>query len=117
MKTSKRKRNSPQFVGTADGKGGLIIPAEAVKYLKNSFAIDGVNYPFIIYEGKKYPVIATPRGWTIGGEVANAQHAKNVIALQQLAELSSSPVAASQGVRPERRTEKSPQQSRTVGTR
>lgn len=89
---TKRKRNSPQFVGKADGMGGLVIPAKAVKYLNNSMTIDGVNYPFVKYGHQQYPVIKTPQGWTIGGEVANAQHARNVIAAQQMAELSSGPV-------------------------
>ena len=84
---AQRKRNSPQFVGKTDGKGGLIIPAKSVKYLSNSMTVDGVTYPFVKYGRKQYPVIKTPQGWTIGGEVANAQHARNAIAAQQMAEL------------------------------
>lgn len=71
-----------KFTGRVDGKGGFIIPEKAVRTLKNTTTIDGVQYPFVWYGGEKYVVIETPQGWTIGGEVANEQHARNVAALQ-----------------------------------
>src|SRR5260370_37385198 len=65
----------PGFVGTADGKGGLIIPDAAIKRLKNGqISVDGIAYPFIVYEGQKYPIVKTSQGWTIGGEVVEKQH-------------------------------------------
>src|SRR5258708_207529 len=81
----------PQFVGKTDGKGGLIIPDEAVERLgkkDGAFAgilVDGIPYPFVIYEGQKYPVVKTSQGWTIGGKVAEKQHAKNVAAAKRAA--------------------------------
>jgi len=71
-------------VSTADGVGGLILPDEAVKSLKGAdgilpaIRVDGIPYPFVTYEDKKYPIVKTEQGWTIGGKVAEAQHAKNV---------------------------------------
>jgi hypothetical protein len=71
----------PQFVGTADGKGGLIIPNEAMERLRGVVIfVDKIPYPFVTYEGKDYPIVKTKQGWTIGGKVAEAQHAKNVTA-------------------------------------
>lgn len=73
----------PQFIGRADGKGGLIIPEKAMSRLRNErVAVDGIQYPFVVYEGQKYPIIKTQQGWTIGGEAAQAQHNKNVAAKQ-----------------------------------
>jgi hypothetical protein len=62
----------------ADGKGGYVFPDDLITVLKNKLTIDGIEYPAINYEGKLYPLIKTAQGWTCGGEVANAQHAKNV---------------------------------------
>jgi hypothetical protein len=80
MATAKRSKS---FVAKPDGVGGLIIPDDAVAYLettgtKLTMTIDGVEYPAIRYGLKTYPVIKTPQGWTIGGEIATQQHAKNV---------------------------------------
>lgn len=69
---------------TTDGKGGLILPNEAVESLRKADGafdavwVDGIPYPFVVYEGKKYPIVETEQVWTIGGAVAAAQHAKNV---------------------------------------
>lgn len=69
----------PRFTARADGRGGLIIPYKAVKRLRNgSVLVDGIAYPFVVYEGQNYPIVKTSQGWTIGGKVAEAQHAKNV---------------------------------------
>jgi hypothetical protein len=68
-----------KFTGTVDGVGGLILPAKAMARLKNGkVLVDGIAYPFVVYEGRKYPVVKTPKGWTIGGKHAEKQHAKNV---------------------------------------
>jgi hypothetical protein len=69
-----------QFTGTADGVGGLIVPNEAMARIQDGSVVfvDGVPYPFVIYEGKDYPIVKTPQGWTIGGKHAEEQHAKNV---------------------------------------
>ncbi len=69
----------PKFVGKADGVGGLIIPAAAVRRVAGRrMRIDGIVYPFVTFEGKRYPIIKTAQGWTIGGDVAVKQHKKNV---------------------------------------
>jgi hypothetical protein len=69
----------PAFVAKADGVGGLIIPEKAMKRLRiGSVLVDGIAYPFVVYEDQKYPIVKTPQGWTIGGKVAEKQHAKNV---------------------------------------
>ena len=67
------------FVGKADGVGGLIVPAKAFKGLKR-MSVDGVEYPYVKYGvgNKRYPIIKTAQGWTIGGKVAEKQLAKNV---------------------------------------
>ena len=89
-KMSSRKKNI-QFIGEADGVGGLIIPDEAVEQLKKKdgvfegVLVDGIPYPFVVYKRKKYPIVPTPQGWTIGGEVAEKQHAKNVAEARQTA--------------------------------
>ena len=79
MATAKRSKS---FVAKPDGVGGLIIPDDAVAYLENTtkstMMIDGVEYLAIRYGRKTYPVVKTPQGWTIGGEIANQQHQKNV---------------------------------------
>jgi hypothetical protein len=75
----------PTFVGKADGKDGLIIPDAAMGRLKNGkVLVDGIPYPFVIYEGRKCPIVKTPQGWTIGGKVAEKQHAKNVAAARRI---------------------------------
>jgi hypothetical protein len=71
-----------KYEGKADGKGGLIIPNEAMTTLRDGTVlfVDDIPYPFVIFEGKDYPIVKTSQGWTIGGAVAEAQHAKNVSA-------------------------------------
>ena len=70
---------STQFVGHLDGVGGLVIPDEAVTQLSGKTVhVDGIAYPFVVYKGRKYPVVQTSQGWTIGGKVAERQHAKNI---------------------------------------
>ncbi len=75
----------PQFVGVTDGKGGLIIPDAAMKRLNGKISVDGIAYAFVVYEGQKYPIVKTSQGWTIGGKVAEKQHAKNVAEARQTA--------------------------------
>ena len=86
-KDNSKKRKGFKFsgAGTSDGKGGLILPDGAIEALKDengtldAIWVDGIPYPYIRYEGKKHPIVQTDQGWTIGGEVAVAQHKKNVM--------------------------------------
>jgi hypothetical protein len=40
-------------IGTVDGKGGLILPDEAVEALKDADGTTPAIYPFVTYEGKE----------------------------------------------------------------
>jgi hypothetical protein len=76
----------PQFVFITDGKGGLILPAEAMERLKNGkVTVDGIAYPYVVYQSQKYAIVETSQGWTLGGKVAEKQHARNVAAAKRTA--------------------------------
>jgi hypothetical protein len=65
-------------------KGNMKILPTTEKHVRypRMATIDGVKYPYVVFEDNHYAIVKTFKGWTIGGSLAEAQHKENVAFLR-----------------------------------